>query len=200
MQSHFKTTTANMKTLLILFTVLALVISTAARCSYGCYCSSDDTCDYYCSLSMCQRQISLGSTCSGYYVHPRECGSIYYCDPYTYTCQFQKNYGEYCTYSYTCLSGYCSPSSNTCEIRFSFSWQLYILVPILAFVIFCVFIIVFIIVCTRQRRASVPYANRCVIVPAGTPYSYQNQSVVGEVPPPSYSASTYPQVGKTYPN
>ncbi len=176
-----------MKTLIVLFTIATLIIYTAARCSYGCTCFNDDACTYYCDGSQCQSDIPLWSRCSGYRIHPRECGLVSYCEPSSMTCQLQKNNNQWCLYDYSCLSDYCDPRTNTCRYKSSFNaWQYYILIPSL-FVTIIFVLFLFIAVRRRQRRfAYVPYHNHCVIAPAGTPYSYQNPCVVGEMPPPPY--------------
>jgi len=79
-----------MKTLLLLFTVVSLVICAAALCPYGCACNDDSTCEYYCDSSHCQTSIPTGNICSGHAFHPRECGSESYRDPSYLICQFKK--------------------------------------------------------------------------------------------------------------
>ncbi|UJR34225.1 hypothetical protein I4U23_021630 [Adineta vaga] len=159
-----------------------------ARCTYGCACSDDSSCEYYCDNGMCQNQVPLWQKCSSYYIHPRQCGSVSYCDPdSSFTCQLKKNYGERCTYSYTCLSDNCDYSSNTCQSKYTPVNLLYPVIIPCAFIFFVVIITIIIVATRRQRMRAFAY-NRSpyVVLPAGTPYSYQNSYFVGDVPPPAY--------------
>ncbi len=95
----------------IFFVVFAFVVlpsGTYSGCLYGCSCSADDICDYFCDNGQCQYNRPCGSTCSGYHVHSRECVTGAYCDPNMLTCQLKKTSGEYCLNDYSCSTGYCN--------------------------------------------------------------------------------------------
>lgn len=190
-----------MKSLLIVFTIISLAVYTAALCPVGCTCSDDSSCQYYCNTGLCQSQIPPWGRCSGHYIHPRECGSVSYCDPSTLTCQLQIGNGQWCTYDFSCLSGYCDYSTRTCRNKYiNADWQLFILVPILIVVIFLTLLfVVIIIVRNRQRqRAFTHCPNQYVVLPPHAPCSYQNACMVGEMPPPHYPGPTFTPSQKPY--
>lgn len=189
-----------MKTLFILFGIILLPLYAASRCSFGCSCINDDSCDYYCRNFTCQESIPLWRNCSGYYVHPRECGIISYCDPQSgFTCQLQKNYGEQCTYSYSCLSDYCDSRTWTCEYKYDTSpWIVPIFLPsLVGLIIFVTFVLV-IIRYRARRRALAYYQTPYVVMPSSTPCSYQNACLVGEGSPPPYPGPHAAPLTKTY--
>jgi hypothetical protein len=177
-----------MKMLSVLLVAVLLPLVADARCTYGCYCVNDDACDYYCENNMCQSQTSLWAKCSSYYIHPRQCGTVSYCDPNSNnTCQLKKNYGQRCTYSYTCLSDYCNPRTSVCETSsLSLGW----IIPAVftSTFVFIVLLVVIIAVVNRQRRlrSLAFYQSPYLVLPSATPYSYQNSYIVGEAPPPAY--------------
>ncbi|CAF0857868.1 unnamed protein product [Adineta ricciae] len=179
-----------MKIFFAVFITILLPMMSDARCSYGCSCSDDSPCENYCENNICQNAIPLGQKCSSYYFHPRQCGIVSYCDPDSdYTCQLQKNYGASCTYDYSCLSGNCDYASKTCQSK-SFNFLYPIVIPAVA-VFFIIIIIIISVSIRRQRmRALALYRAPYVVLPAGTPYSYQNPYMVAEVPPPAYPGAT----------
>jgi len=189
-----------MKRLFILLTVIWLATYAGALCPSGCACFDDSVCSYYCYNSQCQYYKLIGNLCSGYYVHPRECGSSAYCEPSTWTCQRQKSNGAYCTYDYSCLSGYCDYTRRACGYKYTIQWQVTILVPVL--IVFVVFTLIIVLVIARRRRqrAFMYYQNRSVVLPPATPYSYQNPCAVGEMPPPAYPGATYAPPPTSYQN
>ena len=179
-----------MRKLFHILVVVVLLPICASRCAYDCPCYDDSDCSYYCRNSECQQSIPLWEKCSGYYIHPRECGLVSYCDPNSnYTCQLQKSNGDRCKYSYSCLSGYCDRTTDTCQFKYSsLDWSIRILLPsVLFFVILSVFLVA-IIVCRRRRRTLAYYRSPYVVLPAGTPYSDGNSCIVTEASPPPYPA------------
>ncbi|CAF0826938.1 unnamed protein product [Rotaria sordida] len=190
-----------MKVFFIFFAAIFLPICTS-RCEYGCTCYNDDTCEYYCSNHICQNQIPLWKKCSGYYTHPRECGTVSYCDPYSnYTCQLQKNYGERCTLSYSCLSGYCNYRTNTCQSKDTPSdWLIPIVLPSVLVVSLIMIFFILIIARRQRRRRLAYYQSPYVVLPPDTCYSYQNSCMVTESSPPPYPGTISPQLPKTYQN
>ncbi|UJR19684.1 hypothetical protein I4U23_022818 [Adineta vaga] len=179
-----------MKIFFIVFISVLLPMMTDARCSYGCYCIDDSSCDYYCESNMCQNETPLWQKCSGYYSHPRQCGIVSYCDPDSgYTCQLQKNYGESCTYDYSCLSGNCDYKTKTCQSK-PFNLLYPIIIPSIAVFFIIIIILISVTVCRQRMRASALYRAPYVILPSGAPYSYQSPYIVGEVPPPAYPSAT----------
>lgn len=177
-----------MKTFSVLLVALVSAIAVDGRCFYGCYCVNDDPCEYYCDRNICQSQTNLWAKCAGQFIHPRQCGSVSYCDSTSnYTCQLQKNYGERCVYSYSCLSGYCDSGSRTCQSApISFAWILP--VAFSSTFVFILVLVVVIIAVNRQRRlrALAFYRSPYLVLPASTPLSYQHSYMVGEAPPPAY--------------
>ena len=164
------------KPLFITFVLLLLSMMSDARCISGCYCTDDSSCNYYCQNNVCQTSISIGERCSGYYVHPRECGSIAFCDPNSgWTCQYQKSFDTPCTYDYSCLSGNCDYKTKTCQLKSSPVNVLYpIVIP--SVIVFFIVIIIIVSVSVRQQRmrALALYRNPRVVIPVGVSYSYQN--------------------------
>jgi hypothetical protein len=188
--------------LLTLFACVLLPIYTSALSATGNTCYDDSACAYFCSSNECQDALPLWAKCSGNFIHPRECGSSRYCDTMSlYTCQWLKNTGDYCTYSYSCLSGYCDYRTSTCQAKNSndFNWITPILVPsVIVFVIFITLVSV-IIACRRRQRALACYQNPYVVLPSGNPhYSYQNSYCVGEAPPPPYPVAIHAPSPKPY--
>jgi len=176
------------KIFLVVFTLVVLLSSTySSRCTYGCACSTDDICEYYCENGVCQNSRAPGYTCSGYFIHPRECGTNYYCNPNSLTCQFKKSTGQWCTDDYWCSTGYCEQNTNTCSTPNSpFDWiGPALIVGITSFItLTLVFVIILI---RRQRRRALQYCeNPYVVLPPEMPYSYQHSCPVGEAPPPPY--------------
>ncbi|CAF3356418.1 unnamed protein product [Rotaria socialis] len=189
-----------MKIFFILFIAIILPICAVSRCQFGCTCYDDSNCEYYCNQSICQQAIPLWRKCSGYYIHPRECGLVSYCDPNSgFTCQLQKNYGELCTYSYSCLSEYCDYKTNTCQSKYKSSdWLVPIVLPsILVFVMLLITCIT--VMACRQRRRTLAYCqNPYIILPPDTPYPYQNACTVTEALPPPYPGRILTPAPKTY--
>ncbi|CAF1172091.1 unnamed protein product [Rotaria sp. Silwood1] len=188
-----------MKVFFIFFATVFLPICTS-RCSYGCTCYDDSVCEYYCDHNICQHEIPLWKKCSGYYIHPRECGSVSYCDSKSNnTCQLQKNYGERCEYSYSCLSGYCDHRTDTCQSEYSPSnWVFPIVLPtVIVFTLLMIFFIL--IVSRRQRRRTLAcYQSPYIVLPPDACYSYQNSSIVTESSPPPYPGTISPPLPRTY--
>jgi hypothetical protein len=103
--------------LLLFLTTIFLSMKCISLCEKDCHCISDSTCKYYCGNNKkCRDQISYRESCEGYHVHPRECGSVSFCDPRSgYTCQFKKSNGVMCSYNWSCDSDYCDLSLQTCQ-------------------------------------------------------------------------------------
>ncbi|CAM4860975.1 unnamed protein product [Rotaria socialis] len=157
-----------MKIFFILFIAIILPICAVSRCQFGCTCYDDSNCEYYCNQSICQQAIPLWRKCSGYYIHPRECGLVSYCDPNSgFTCQLQKNYGE-------------------------------LLLPsILVFVMLLITCIT-VMACRQRRRTLAYCQNPYIILPPDTPYPYQNACTVTEALPPPYPGRILTPAPKTY--
>ena len=181
---------------LVFSVLLIVVLSTVVtgRCQYGCSCFSDNDCDYYCNLGMCQNVIPYNGRCSGYYIHPRECGSSSYCDLNSgSTCQFKKSDGQYCSNSYSCISGYCDYIRNVCGTDSSFYYYPWVTPVIVSSVLISVFIILLIVLVRvrHQRRfARTVYANPYVVPPTVAVPSYQNSYPIVEDYPPPYPGPT----------
>jgi hypothetical protein len=188
------------KILFFVFAVALLSSSTYSLCPSGCSCSDDSNCEYYCSGGLCQPQIYQGNPCSGYYIHPRECGSGSYCDPTYRTCQWKKSYNEWCTDDYWCSTGYCSPRTNTCQSKTSsFDWtNTYLIIGISGGSTLLLVLVIIIIVRKQRSRAFAYYQNPYVVLPPNTPYSYQNSYFVGETPPPPYPGVASAPAPKPY--
>jgi hypothetical protein len=103
--------------LLLFLTAIFLSMKCISLCEKGCDCTSDSSCKYYCdNNNKCRDQISYRESCEGYHVHPRECGSVSFCDPRSgYTCQSTKSNGVMCSYNWSCYSYYCDLSLQTCQ-------------------------------------------------------------------------------------
>ena len=192
-----------MKMFFVFFAIVLLPINTRALCPYGCSCYDDSPCKYYCENYMCQQATPLWKKCSSYYIHPRQCGDVSYCDPNSnYTCQLQKNYGERCTYSFSCLSGNCDYRTNTCQLKYSPADWLYpaVLPSVIVFILFV--LLVALIVARRRRLRALGYYRRpYVVLPSGgSPCSYQNSYMIGETPPPPYPGVRPTSFPKTYEN
>lgn len=193
-----------MKIFFTLLIAVLLPIGTKSQCQYGCTCYDDSNCAYYCDLNQntCQRALFPGSRCSGYYIHPRECGDGFYCDSNSgLTCQSQKRNGETCMYSYSCLSGNCDYKTNTCQSNhISPNW----LIPILSLsiLVFVILFIIFVAIAARRQRWQrlQYYRNPYVVLPSGSTYSYQNSCVVTETLPPPYPGTTSTPLPYAYPN
>jgi hypothetical protein len=99
--------------------LLLLPLTTTARnlCVYNCTCSDDSSCEFYCSNGQCQYSIPLFQQCSGYQIHPRECGTFQWCNPLTKQCERAKSVYYNCQYNYECISGYCSVKTGDCRQR-----------------------------------------------------------------------------------
>lgn len=186
------------KLLFLLLTVVCLPTASASGCGYGCYCIDDGACAYYCQNNMCQNQLPYGSQCTGYYVHPHECGSLYYCDStsYPYYCKSLKSEGDYCTTSYSCLSNYCDSSTSTCRYYSSyFIYTVPIAITCVVSTVIFVLVVVLIVRLRRQRRlALAAYRVPCTVVPTpvGVHSSYHNPCLLGEGPPPKYPGRMNP--------
>lgn len=194
-----------MKLLFVLVTIVSLPTNSLARCGYGCYCYNDDACEYFCMNGICQNQLPYGGQCTGYYTHPRECGSLYYCDQssYPWTCRSLKYEGSYCTADYQCLSTYCDFSSYTCRPNFSrFTWMTPVIVSgVVSSIIFIIVLLLIVRIRQRRRMALAAYSVPCPVVqtPVGVyPSSYQNPCLIGEGAPPKYPGQMNP-VASPYP-
>ncbi|CAF0776692.1 unnamed protein product [Didymodactylos carnosus] len=181
--------------IVILF-ILASDLS--ALCPDGCPCYDDSRCQYYCKDGECQPQKYEGYSCSGMDIHPRECGSVSYCDKDRgYTCRFQRSENGDCDYDYMCWSHlYCDKKSKTCKYRYGTGFVLSIILPILGGILLISFIIFFVQQYYRRKRlrqsafAGQPGLNQ--------PYAVYNHNqtmmpmapTYGETAPPPY---TYPQ-------
>jgi len=188
------------KMLFVFFAIVLMPIGSQALCPYGCSCNDDSDCEYYCDKRMCQLSIPLWSKCSSYYIHPRQCGSVSYCDPNSnYTCQLQKNYGESCTYSFSCLSENCDYRTNTCQLKSSATdWIYPIVLPSVFVSILFILVFVTIIVRRQRQRALGYYRSPYVVLPSGNPCSYQNSYIVGETSPPPYPGAIPTSYPKPY--
>ncbi|CAF3382638.1 unnamed protein product [Rotaria sp. Silwood2] len=191
-----------MKIFFIFFAAVFLPICTS-RCQFGCTCYDDSICEYYCYNYQCHQEIPLWQKCSGYYIHPRECGSVSYCDPNSnYTCQIQKSNGERCQYSYSCLSDYCDYNTKRCQFKnTATNWLLPVVMPsVIVFTLLMIFFILIVVRIQRRRAALAYYQCPYVVLPPNTSYSYQNSSVVTESSPPPYPGAISPPLPKTYQN
>ncbi|CAF0766088.1 unnamed protein product [Adineta steineri] len=189
-----------MKMFLVFLTIALLPVATYARCTYGCSCTNDSPCEYYCENYQCQLPTPLYQKCSPYYTHPRQCGTSRFCDfDSSYTCQPKKTNGERCTYDYACISGNCDSGSRTCQTNYSpINTMLPILLPTVV-VFMLLFIVTLSIIARRRRmRALAYYRSPYIVLPSGTPYSYQNSYMVGETLPPPYPGVISTPYPKTY--
>ncbi len=188
-----------MKRLFIFLVVLAMIfipLNCITLCEKDCPCADDNPCKYYCENRKCQPEIRYESRCSGYHVHPRECG-YNYCDPDSgRTCQFKKSTGVMCNTSWSCSSDYCDLTLKTCQYKpyspdspdssSDSKILLYTLVPACAFIyIFGAMIILKKYVYNR-RLAFVHQAQNTVIA-TNPVYTIQNANVCEESSPPAYS-------------
>ena len=154
------------KILFILFVNVLLPMTRTARCAYGCSCYDDSTCDYYCTNNMCENLKSLGQKCSGYYIHPRECGPASYCDTNSdYTCQSRKSYGEYCTYGYSCASDNCDYTANICQSK-RVNLLYVIVIPSVTVFVIVLIIVISVAICRRRvRRLTLDQAHYVFLLP-----------------------------------
>ncbi len=89
--------------------LLSLATATAHRsCVFNCTCTDDSSCKFYCSNGRCQYSIPLFEPCSGYQIHPRECGKFQWCNSSTKQCERKKSSNHFCQYDYECLSDHCN--------------------------------------------------------------------------------------------
>ena len=198
----FENDRETMTTLLTFLTIFSLASCIGALCPYGCSCRDDSPCQYYCSQYVCQQAIPYQGKCSGFNIHPQECGFSSFCDPKSqFTCQFKKTYGEDCVYSYSCLSNYCDYRTNTCQSKdtSNFAWMTSYLIPGVVFIA-VIMMIIALLVRHRQRQRARAYCNYpYVVLPPNRPYSYQNSfPALSEVPPPAYAQVTSPAYPKPY--
>lgn len=187
-----------MKNFAILFSAACFVFNAVAYCPVGpgCTCYWDTDCAYYCQSSQCRPSIPYGGRCSGNAVHPNECGSGYYCDPASsYTCQFKKSTGQYCSYSYSCYTGYCDYSTSTCRSGplIYTGWVVPVIGSAVAFTVIFIVILVIIRVRRQRRMALGFYQTPCMVPASNQQCSYQNPYPVMENAPPAY-----PGPPKTY--
>jgi hypothetical protein len=202
-QDHLRTRERETRAMLLTFlTVISLVTCIGALCPYGCPCRDDSTCQYYCSQRVCQQVIPYQGKCSGFNIHPQECGFSSFCDPKSdFTCQLKKIYGEDCFYSYSCLSNYCDYRTNTCQSKdmSNFAWMTSYLLPSVVFFGVLMVIIALLVRHRQRQRARAYFTNPYVILPPNRPYSYQNSfPALTEVSPPAYSQVTSTAYPKPY--
>jgi hypothetical protein len=96
------------------------------------------------------------------------------------------------------MSKYCDASTNTCRFQYTTRWKIFILVPCLILFLFFTLFIMAIVMRRRRQQAFTGYQNRCVVLPSGTPCSYQNSCMVGEMPPPPYPGLICATSSKSY--
>lgn len=184
------------KQLVILLVFLtSTFIDCLTLCESECPCSNDDPCKYYCENRKCQPQIRYDERCSGYHIHPRECG-YYYCDPDSHnTCQSTKSSGVLCNTSWSCSSDYCDSTLKTCQHKpypsspSSSSWKiiLYISIPAVALSFICTVISTCAVRRAQKRRlALIQEANRRTLATTAV-FAVQNTNSCQESAPPTRS-------------
>jgi hypothetical protein len=168
---------------MFVFVLLLLPLITTARssCEYNCPCSDDSICAFYCDNGRCQYSIPIYQNCSGYPIHPRECGPHRWCNRLTKRCEYGTADYFGCQYNYECLSGSCGEKGWCVPNKVHAST---VVPSVIAGVLFLTLIIVIIIYQKRIAALKKHSIHATIINPAA--------SINTEVKPPPYrSVSGY---------